>query len=95
LSALAAPLRAPSARLNGSLDVVAAVGAFSREAIVRTAEQAQIFGLGPASFAGGMLVIEFQPSRAAAAVTLRVDPAAAQSITLEHSTSSRARDPRG
>jgi hypothetical protein len=84
------PFQTPLARLYGSLDVVAAVGAFGRKAIVRTAEQAQIFWLSAAALAGGMTVVELQPSGAAAAVPFRVDPAAAKSVTLQHGASSGA-----
>ena len=84
----AAVLRAPLARLDGSLDVVPAVGAFRREAIVGPAEQAQIFRHGVATLARGMVVVELQPCRAAAAIPLRVDPTAPESIPLEHHTSS-------
>jgi hypothetical protein len=90
----AASFRVPSARLNGSLDVVTAVSELGREPIVSTAEQAQILGLRAAALARGMVVVEFQPSPAPAAAALCVDPTAAESITLEHRTSSRARDPR-
>jgi hypothetical protein len=57
------------ARLDGPLDVLAAVSAFGLEAIVRAAEQAQIYRLRTAALAGGMVVVELQPSRAAAAFT--------------------------
>jgi hypothetical protein len=41
------------------------------------------------------VMVELQPGGAAAAVTCRVDPAAAQAIPLQHRTPSRARDIRG
>jgi hypothetical protein len=43
LSSLAASFCSPLTRLDRSRDVVAAVGAFGRKAIVRTAKQSQIF----------------------------------------------------
>ena len=43
LSTRGASFCVPLTRPDGSLDVVAAIGAFRREAIVGTAEQAQIF----------------------------------------------------
>ena len=51
------PVCAPLARLYGSLDVLAAVRAFRREAIVCAAEQTQILWLWAAALAGWMLVI--------------------------------------
>lgn len=85
-------LRAPLARLDGSLDMLTTVVAFGLKAIVRTTEQAQIFWLRAAALAGGMLVVELQPSGAVAAFTGRADPTAAESIALEHLTSSGTGD---
>ena len=93
--AWAASLRAILARPDGALDVSATIGALGREAVVRAAKQAHIFRQRTAALAGGMMVVEFQPSGAAAALTSRVDPAAAESVTLQYHTSSRACDTRG
>ena len=78
--------------LRRSCDVLAAVGSFSGETIVRSAEQAQVFGLGGAALAGGLSVVELQPGVAVAACALGINPAAPEPIAFEDRAARRARN---
>ena len=57
---------------------------FGSEAVVGSAEQPQIIRIRNAAFASRMSMVELQPSWAAAAHTVSIDPAATEPIAFEH-----------
>jgi hypothetical protein len=59
--------------------------------VVRTTEKAQVRGLGAATLAGGLAMVELQPGSAAAAVASVISPAATEPVALDHRAASRAR----
>ena len=75
--------------------MVAPVGLLGGEKIVGSAEQPQVIWFGAAAFSRGLAVVDLQPSLAAAAYAVGIQPAAAEAISLEHCPARGAGDVRG